>query len=499
MKVLSCIAACLVTVSLVAPLATALAVCFTSSEKRDHHYTYPKPSALPIVTEQPDAFTLFDGSKVMTISDWERRKQEIARLYEYYMYGVYPDTSGEQVSAEYLASCELQTWWGQKIAITAGPNLRLAQIGVTKDSKIARFVAVVTLPAEMTADPDTGNQVIRVRQPEHGRGYPVLIVIGFLAQAEKQYLNDHGYAVIEFDNSAVAADNSSRTGAFYSLYPYGKTWSEQTGVLMAWAWGVSKIIDAIEHDAAGANELNISPVDTIVTGVSRNGKAAAVAGAFDPRIRVTVPASSGAGGMANLRYRSTGRRYDYSVLEQHEFVEVLGEEHGMSLWQSFQDHPVRTVGSNESLSNLQSESEAHWFNDNFREFTSPQQLPFDQQFLVALTAARDRYYLITGEIHGGDWINPAGMYVTYLAAKNILERLGLGDNIGIHLHATGHALTLEDVRYLVEFCDKHFYGAIGGNRDLTQLQTSMFELPVNRDPYFDSVKNASGPGLSQAR
>lgn len=51
----------------------------------------------------------------------------------------------------------------------------------------------------------------------------------------------------------------------------------------------------------------------------------------------------------------------------------------------------------------------------------------------------------------------------------------------------------------MEFCDKHFYGAIGGNRDLTQLQTSMFELPVNRDPYFDSVKNASGPGLSQAR
>ena len=69
------------------------------------------------------------------------------------------------------------------------------------------------------------------------------------------------------------------------------------------------------------------------------------------------------------------------MLEQHEFVEVLGEEHGMSLWQSFQDHPVRTVGSNESLSNLQSESEAHWFGNNFRVH-QPQQLPFDQQFLV---------------------------------------------------------------------------------------------------------------------
>ena len=64
MKVLSCIAACLVTVSLVAPLAAALAVCFTRARRG----TIPTPSRVHcLVTEQPDAFTLFDGSKVMTI------------------------------------------------------------------------------------------------------------------------------------------------------------------------------------------------------------------------------------------------------------------------------------------------------------------------------------------------------------------------------------------------------------------------------------------------
>lgn len=457
---------------------------------------YMKPSALPLVTEQPDAFTFTDGSRVTTLMDWERRRQEIAGLYKYYMYGVLPDTSGEHVSTEYLDSYERYTWWGQKLTVTAGPNLKLVQVNITNDEKTVSFVATVTLPAQVTIDPHTGAETVTgVVPPAHKDGYPVLIVIGFLGDVEKRYLNDHGYAVIEYDNNTIAADNASRTGIFYELYPYGRTWDTQTGVLLAWSWGVSKILDVIESDAAGARELNISPINTIVSGVSRNGKAAAVAGAFEPRIKVTVPASSGAGGMANFRYQSSGRQYDYSMLEKQEFIDLMGDEQGTALWQQFQDNPIYTVGANESLSNLQSQSEAHWFNDKFLEFTSPYQLPFDQQFLVALTAAPDRYYLITGEIHGGDWINPAGMYVTYLAARSIFASLGLANNIGIHLHATGHALTLEDVKYLVEFCDKNFYGVIGGNRDLGQLRTSIFELPANYDPYFDEIKGTRGPNL----
>ena len=42
------------------------------------------------------------------------------------------------------------------------------------------------------------------------------------------------------------------------LYPYGERPEEQAGTLMAWAWGVSKIIDLIEMDVAGPNELRNS-------------------------------------------------------------------------------------------------------------------------------------------------------------------------------------------------------------------------------------------------
>jgi hypothetical protein len=54
------------------------------------------------------------------------------------------------------------------------------------------------------------------------------------------------------------------------------------------------------------------------------------------------------------------------------------------------------------------------------------------------------------------------MNVTYLAVQNIYDSLGISDNIGIHLHATGHALTLEDTKYLVEFCNKNLYGVVDG-------------------------------------
>lgn len=445
---------------------------------------------LPRISDLPNPFLFQDGSEVKTLADWEKRQEEIAGLYQYYMYGAYPDSSGEKITTEYVDSYELTTFWGDVISLSETATFKLLKINVSKAEKRASFISFITFPGQ---ENEKGEMVIA--PPQHEGGYPVLIVIGFLGPDQKEYLNKHGYAVIEFNNNDVAADNSSRTGAFYELYPYGKDWQEQTGVLMAWAWGVSKIIDVIEADAVGSNELQISPVNTIVTGVSRNGKAAAVAGAFDKRIRVTVPASSGLGGITSFRYESKGRKYNYSMLRKEEFIDFQGEGEGTSSWQNYQVHPYHIVGNNETLGVLQSSAEAHWFNDKFKEFTSPLQLPFDQHLLVALAAEPGRYYLITGEIVGGDWVNTPGMYVTYLAAQRIYDVLGISDNIGIHLHAVGHALTLENTKYLVEFCEKHLYGKTHGVKDLRDLKASIYENEENYDPYFDTIKNMPVPEL----
>ena len=70
-----------------------------------------------------------------------------------------------------------------------------------------------------------------------------------------------------------------------------------TGALMAWAWGVSRLIDAIEKTP----EVRIDAKHLAVTGCSRNGKGALAAGAFDERIALTIPQESGSGGAASWR------------------------------------------------------------------------------------------------------------------------------------------------------------------------------------------------------
>ena len=67
--------------------------------------------------------------------------------------------------------------------------------------------------------------------------------------------------------------------------------------MVAWAWGVSRIIDALEKTP----EANIDPSRIAVTGCSRNGKGALLAGALDERIVLTIPQESGAGGSASWR------------------------------------------------------------------------------------------------------------------------------------------------------------------------------------------------------
>ena len=105
-------------------------------------------------------------------------------------------------------------------------------------------------------------------------------------------------AVITLDVGLIAEQNdpSSRNqGLFYDLY--GTDGDTTAGALMAWAWATSRIIDSIQaHPEAG-----IDPTKVAVTGCSRNGKGAMVAGAFDERIALTIPQESGSGGDACWR------------------------------------------------------------------------------------------------------------------------------------------------------------------------------------------------------
>ena len=98
-------------------------------------------------------------------------------------------------------------------------------------------------------------------------------------------------AVISFNTEDMAQQISSASrglGKFYELFGTDAS----AGAMMAWAWAISRIIDVLEK----MPEANIDTTRLGVTGCSRDGKGALVAGAFDDRIALTISQESGSGG-----------------------------------------------------------------------------------------------------------------------------------------------------------------------------------------------------------
>ncbi len=379
-----------------------------------------------------DPYVMLDGTQIKTKEDWAKRDDELRRMYEYYMYGVWRDGSDEEVTYEYADG-----------ALT----IHVKRISTGAETS---FTVAVQLPGAS------------VKVPEGG--YPV--VVGMHAHISEATANANGYATITLNPYAIASDDMKHVGAFYDLYPYGKGWKEQTGVLMAWSWGASKVLDALEA-GAGA-ELQINSANSIITGVSRWGKASIVCGVYEKRFRMVVPSCSGAGGLAMFRYTSEGNTYDFS------------SKGGPSAY---------TYTANEPLGSLQSTFERGWFNDNFLKFETASSLPFDQHLLASLCADEDRYLFIIGSCISEDWVNAPAMWYTYKAAKEIYEFLGVGDNIKINIHKEGHAVIGEDMEYMMQYFNQKVYG-IAPTSDLSVLDTSVFDLDVNKDPAWDTFKES---------
>ncbi len=251
----------------------------------------------------------------------------------------------------------------------------------------------------------------------------------------KDYALSKGYALVFLNPGSIASDDINHNGAFYELYPYTSNPKDQTGDLMAWGWGASKVLDALE--AGLADEYKIDTAGTIVTGVSRYGKATAVCGAFEPRFALTAPACSGAGGLALYSYVSEGMTFD--------FTEIGGPK----------DY---TYTKNEPLSCLQSDAERGWFNDAFLDFKEPGAITQDQEGLVELAMSKNRFYFVIASYMSEDWVNAPAMWECYKRALKTYEENGLRDNLVCHFHKEGHAVIEEDLQLLIPYFNKMHYG-----------------------------------------
>lgn len=412
------------------------------------------PRELPETEGFPELMRLQNGDPVITPEDWARRREELMELYSCYMYGYMPDKAQETLT--YTIEDEPVT------------GSKLLTISVAAGGKSASFSVLVTLPD--TPAPEAGYPFYVEYTPWH---YQNWFTKEWVTEVSYNcaYAASRGYAGINYDTAQVAKDNATYFGAFYKLYPYNKVkHEEQRGTLLAWAWGVSKIIDAMEA-GAGA-ELNIDPAMSLVGGVSRFGKGAAVAGAYDQRIRVVIPSCSGAGGVAVYRTSNSGKTYDLTSLG------------GSAAWVN--------ESRNEPFGNLQG-GEGYWFCGNFARIPSVKALPVDQHMLCALAAAPDRHMIIVTGIESEGWNNTEGQCLAYIASQPVWDLLGCPDQNNMLIHLNGHAILPEDMQYILDYCDVHLYGKDPGDvpSDLSQMKGNLF-LEHNRGvlheyfaPYLD--------------
>ena len=110
-----------------------------------------------------------------------------------------------------------------------------------------------------------------------------------------------GWAYALIDPGSIQADNGAGlTRGIIGLVNKGQPRKpDDWGALRAWAWGASRALDYLESDPA------VDSKHVGIEGVSRYGKAALVAMAFDTRFAVVLVGSSGEGG-AKLHRRNFG-------------------------------------------------------------------------------------------------------------------------------------------------------------------------------------------------
>ncbi len=347
----------------------------------------PSASDLPERAALPNPFEFMDRSPVVTAEDWARRRAEMRELLLQYQYG-HPPPPPKVIEAD----------------VAEAPK-------APDDPAHAK-----TIRGDLVIGGDTPIRLpIVLHVPEDAqRPSPVVVRVGLHCPDLRTTLA-RGIAFAGFDYQALDPDTEGHdeAGPAQRAYP-----ENDWGTRAVWAWGASRVLDYLER---------VPEIDTkrsVITGHSRTGKAALLAGALDERFAVVVPNGSGCGGASV--YRVTN--------EKSETLELI-------------TRPERF---------------AAWFHDDFRQFADREsRLPFDQHFLRTLVAPRA---VMNTEALDDRWANLWGAQAGYLAAQPVFEWMGVPQRNGIHFRDGQHDQLPEDFAALLDFAQAVFENKDPGER-----------------------------------
>ncbi|WP_315760919.1 hypothetical protein [Sphingomonas sp. Y38-1Y] len=374
----------------------------------------------------PDALTTTAGRPVRTPADWWRvRRPEIAAAYAREVYGEVPAnapridwrvtiTDRERVgftpviARRVIGHAEAADAPGLSVDIrmtvvtpadAKGPVPLLVMYGrddfpAPSQPSRAEFeridaamkAALIAQDATLKAVFDAHPAFTLAQQPPFA--FPQRDAQGDLPRPDQVIAAGWGYAMLDSE-TIQPDDGAGLTRGVIGLANRGQLRSpEQWGALRAWAWGASRALDFLAADPA------VDGKRVGIEGVSRYGKAALIAMAFDDRFAVALVGSSGKGGTTLLR-----RNYGEAV------ASLAGGQH-------------------------------HWMAGNFmryaaaegRDVRNPGDLPVDAHLLLALCAPRP-VFISYGVPEAGDahWLDHRGSLMAAVAAGRVYRLLGARD------------------------------------------------------------------------
>jgi hypothetical protein len=298
---------------------------------------------------------------------------------------------------------------------------------------------------------------------------------------------------------------------------------------MSYAWGISRLLDALEGGAF-QGKININKL--AITGTSRWGKAAFVEGAFaksktGKRIAVTNPVSAGAGGPNLERFMSPvgmnypdvipgdpstyhGKKlYLKPISDDHEGgmygvagpsdtvlkVAVLEETPGWDVEYDGWNNPNDWGG----IETLACVWEFHcWGSPRFWQFQDLRKsldvdhhegrglygymdhLPFDQHFISSLVAPRA---LLVHEGYRTYRGNPEGQFACWLATDEVYKFLEAEKYNGIKIYSITHSNPDYEWMDLIDFCNAYYAGTTP-NAKYRNFEAFPLNDPRSKDDYL---------------
>ncbi len=400
--------------------------------------TLPGVRQLPVRKEMPDVMTMNNGKKVTTPKQWQKRREEMKKILQYYAIGQMPpppgNVKGKEIKSEAVLDGSVQY---RLVHLTFGPAEKLSlDIGIFTPSQGGPFPTIIL----QSGTPPGATSLPRLPQgPNQGKGQDVLLLVGPAPEEEKKADSPaaksipgvfeataqstakqnadvfrRGYALVVFNPNDCAEDTTLRnldgswafrSTRFFPAYP-GYDW----GILAGWAWGASRVADYLEKDPS------IDKTKLIITGASRNGKSSMIAAAFDERL-MGAPVVTGGGGIG--AYRFTGPR-------KSETLDIMQKKY------------------------------PNWFSPNLHEFWGQvEKLPFDEHWFLALAAPRP-FIALEGDT---DTISlPEAVRQSILGAQPAYALFDAKDKLGVNYAKHGHAFTAEDWTAMMDFFDKQLRG-----------------------------------------